>query len=61
MLRLRSVLSEMTLWTASPENPASVRSFLHEGYRIVETKPMYGGLLRHIFYKAMEQRREDVR
>ena len=47
--------------TASPENPASVRSFLHEGYRIIETKPMYGGLLRHIFYKSREQRQEAGR
>lgn len=47
--------------TASPENPASVRSFLHEGYRILETKPMYGGVLRHIFYKSMDRNREAAR
>lgn len=47
--------------TASPDNPASVHSFLRQGYRILATKPMYGGHLRHIFYKPLGQIREELR
>jgi ribosomal protein S18 acetylase RimI-like enzyme len=39
--------------TASPDNPPSVHSFLRQGYRILATKELYGGYLRHIFYKPL--------
>ncbi|MDO5548474.1 MAG: hypothetical protein Q4F79_08310 [Eubacteriales bacterium] len=42
--------------TASPDNPSSARSFLRQGYRILATKELYGGYLRHIFYKPLPER-----
>lgn len=37
--------------TVHPENRYSLNSMMSHGYRIIGTKEMYGGLLRHILYK----------
>lgn len=39
--------------TVHPDNTASVKSFLNNGFSIVETVPKYGGRLRHIMLKKL--------
>lgn len=39
--------------TVSPDNPASYRSFENNGYKLIKTKPKYGGLMRHIYLKEV--------
>lgn len=39
--------------TVAPENPASLKSFITNGYTVVCTKEKYGGRLRHILHKAL--------
>jgi len=43
------------LATVSPYNPASLRSFEKNGYGVRMTKEKYGGLLRSVLYKRVEQ------
>ena len=42
-----------SMCTVSPDNPWSLNNVLALGYEIVETKPKYGGKLRHILYKKL--------
>lgn len=51
--QLRGTRFRYVFATASPDNPPSVRSFLQQGYQILATKKLYGGYLRHIFYKPL--------
>ena len=64
------MIAQATLWlkqsrfqhmfaTASPDNVASVHSFLQQGFEIRKTKELYGGLLRHIFYKPIPKETID--
>lgn len=39
--------------TVHPDNTASVKSFLNNGFSIEETVPKYGGRLRHIMLKKL--------
>ena len=39
--------------TVSPDNPASLRNFQKNGYKILATAEKYGGLMRHILYKKL--------
>lgn len=41
--------------TIHPENRYSLNSMMSHGYRIIGTKGMYGGFLRHILYKPAGQ------
>ena len=45
--------ARLLICTASPDNPASLRSILSVGYRIAATKEKYGGFLRHILVKEL--------
>lgn len=39
--------------TVHPDNTASVKSFINNGFSIVKTVPKYGGRLRHIMLKKL--------
>lgn len=41
------------LGTAHPDNLASVKSFLDNGFHIAKTTEKYGGFLRHILHKTL--------
>ena len=43
--------------TVHPENRYSLNSMMSRGYRIIGTKGMYGGFLRHILYKPAGRER----
>lgn len=43
------------LMTAHPDNLASLRAFTNRGYTVAATKKMYGGVLRSIAYKALQE------
>lgn len=43
------------LGTVHPDNLASVKSFLNNGFHIEKTVPKYGGLIRHILYKKLDK------
>lgn len=43
------------LGTVHPDNLASVKSFLNNGFHIEKTVPKYGGLPRHILYKKLKK------
>lgn len=45
--------------TIHPENRYSLNSMMSHGYRIIGTKGMYGGFLRHILYKPAGQEAAD--
>lgn len=42
--------------TVSPDNPASYRTLEQAGYRIVTTKEKYGGVLRRVYAKRIDQK-----
>ena len=39
--------------TAHPDNQASVRGFTGSGYKVYDTREMYGGVMRCILYKKL--------
>ncbi|MDL2271527.1 GNAT family N-acetyltransferase [Desulfovibrio sp. OttesenSCG-928-I05] len=43
------------LATVHPDNAASLKSFLALGYSIGTTKEKYGGLMRHVLWKAVDR------
>ncbi|WP_068501230.1 GNAT family N-acetyltransferase [Paenibacillus kribbensis] len=42
------------LATVYPSNSHSLHNFLHQGYKIGDTKLKYGGVMRHILYKTID-------
>jgi ribosomal protein S18 acetylase RimI-like enzyme len=41
------------LATVSPKNPASYKTFIKNGYRLIKAKRKYGGLMRGIYLKTI--------
>lgn len=50
---LKQTSYDLLLGTVHPDNIASVKSFLNNGFRIEKTLKKYGGMLRHIMYKQI--------
>ena len=45
--------------TVHPDNQASLRGVLGAGYRIFDTRPMYGGKMRCILYRSLKDEKEN--
>lgn len=43
------------LSTISPDNPASLQSLIRNGFEVVKTVSIYGGLTRNILYKDLKK------
>lgn len=46
--------------TVYPKNESSLNNFLASGYRIIKTKKKYGGLDRHILWKELSLKEQEV-
>ena len=46
--------------TVHPDNAASLRGFLRGGFAVADTREMYGGVLRHILIKPLQNCPESV-
>ena len=45
--------------TVHPDNQASLRGVMGAGYRIFDTRPMYGGKMRCILYRSLKDEKEN--